>query len=232
MKYCEQCGTQLNDTANFCSACGNSCSITSKKVIICKKCGIHLNNDDLFCPECGEPCCTLDEFENKLCNCQVSRNTNEHNPSTKYTLIYILVAISFFAILALPIVNCESDWIDALSGGAATITFWDTLEDIGKNSIEALNDIDVMIGLTSFITPILIFSGAIAKSNGGICFFSGISSLIMLLQLFCFQDAISELYYFSDYFTLSFGFWIPFISFVICFFCSLGLPEDEASNEE
>lgn len=232
MKYCEQCGTQLKETANFCSVCGNSCSTTRKKVLICKKCGTQLDNDDLFCPECGEPYCTLDEFENKLHSQQVPQKPTEQNSSTKYNLVYILLAISFFAILALPIVNCESDWIDALSGGAATITFADTLDDIRKNGIDALNDIDVMIGLTAFITPILLFAGAIAKSNGAVCFFSGMASLIMLLQLFCFQDAISELYYFSDYFTLYLGFWIPFISFVICFFYSLSLPENEASDEE
>lgn len=49
MKYCEQCGAQLSDSARFCSACGTAApTVETPKVIICKNCGEQLEERTSF----------------------------------------------------------------------------------------------------------------------------------------------------------------------------------------
>ena len=49
MKYCSNCGKELNDDDLFCSKCGTK-QILERK---CINCGIKLDEDAVFCPKCG-----------------------------------------------------------------------------------------------------------------------------------------------------------------------------------
>lgn len=55
MKYCDQCGAQLNDKAKFCSICGTpvAAAIEIPTVIRCKNCGESLEEGASFCANCG-----------------------------------------------------------------------------------------------------------------------------------------------------------------------------------
>lgn len=61
MKYCEKCGTQLDDNAVFCSGCGNkvikeeknqSKTIKEGDIYKCPFCGEFLPSDVTYCPTC------------------------------------------------------------------------------------------------------------------------------------------------------------------------------------
>lgn len=57
MRYCDQCGTQLNDNAKFCSICGTPVAPTIEvpKVPLCKNCGEPIIEEGAsFCANCGE----------------------------------------------------------------------------------------------------------------------------------------------------------------------------------
>ena len=60
MKFCERCGTQLADSAKYCSACGCPCKPAEAQNAIrfCINCGVMLKEEDRYCPECGKPCST------------------------------------------------------------------------------------------------------------------------------------------------------------------------------
>lgn len=65
MKYCSNCGTQLNDNSNFCHICGtpvNGAQVTKNterkeefvgKVFKCPNCGSVITESTVVCPECG-----------------------------------------------------------------------------------------------------------------------------------------------------------------------------------
>lgn len=61
MKFCEECGTQLSDNANFCPKCGNSV-VKSSKPAVCKVCGEPIEADSNFCANCGTPFCMPEPF--------------------------------------------------------------------------------------------------------------------------------------------------------------------------
>lgn len=64
MKYCDQCGNALRDSAKFCPACGRR--VEDDKPPIprrCKKCGEPLEDNASFCANCGEPCCITEPSE-------------------------------------------------------------------------------------------------------------------------------------------------------------------------
>ena len=50
--FCQNCGTKLNDDANFCPACGNKIELPKRT---CAKCGAELEEGTKFCAVCGEP---------------------------------------------------------------------------------------------------------------------------------------------------------------------------------
>lgn len=50
--FCENCGSEINESDKFCSNCGKE--VISKDEGICKKCGAELNENDKFCSKCGE----------------------------------------------------------------------------------------------------------------------------------------------------------------------------------
>lgn len=79
MKFCDQCGTQLNDNAKFCSICGAPVvqSIEIPKVPLCKNCGEPIDAGDTFCANCGS------------CN---DKPKMKHNSSDSAEQSYILPA--------------------------------------------------------------------------------------------------------------------------------------------
>lgn len=220
MKYCNQCGNELAKNAKVCPACRNprNYSDTVRLMVHCKKCGKLLGDHDLFCPYCGEPCTAPEKREQKPV-----KNSTGKVGGGPYPLLTVLAAIGLFTILFLPIINCSSDWIDALSGGATTITFWDTMERLMKYGVEAIDDLDFWIALTASFSCAILLCGAANKSKGVCVGISALAALLMLFQFVLFQAAMSELYYFSKYFSLWLGFWIPLGVHIISFSCALGM---------
>ena len=56
MIFCEQCGTQLKDTAKFCYKCGTQVEAAVEQVsatTVCAKCGGRLEDGEAFCSQCG-----------------------------------------------------------------------------------------------------------------------------------------------------------------------------------
>lgn len=231
MRFCDKCGAPLRDGAKFCGACGTLCEIPeAPKVNFCGQCGIKLEDGDMFCPNCGEPACAQCETENRALSGKASQAEKEREK--KFMPVLILALVSLFAIMAFPIINCESDWMDALSGGAATITFWDALEKIGKYGADVLDDLDVVIALTVMVASVAVFCGAGFNSKGTCVFFTGAASLILLFALISFQNAVNDLYFFRDYFTLFWGFWIPLAAFVTGFIYSVCIPPKTVSSAQ
>ena len=56
MKYCDQCGTKLNDNAKFCSTCGTPVvpDIETPVASRCINCGKPIEEGTSFCANCGE----------------------------------------------------------------------------------------------------------------------------------------------------------------------------------
>ena len=89
MKFCDQCGTQLNDNVKYCSACGNLCEIMEpeQENYRCKNCNTQLTRDDLFCPECGKPLYYRDGYKREVFN-------------KKTLLIIVLALVSLFTMIS------------------------------------------------------------------------------------------------------------------------------------
>lgn len=57
-KFCSNCGTEMNDTSNFCPSCGasqQSNGSTTNVTIMCSNCGAMIPQGLLTCPRCGTP---------------------------------------------------------------------------------------------------------------------------------------------------------------------------------
>lgn len=68
MKYCENCGTQLDDSDEFCIECGiKQDSISDNVNLFCEECGTKFEIGDLFCQECRTPIIPQENGENKYC---------------------------------------------------------------------------------------------------------------------------------------------------------------------
>jgi predicted RNA-binding Zn-ribbon protein involved in translation (DUF1610 family) len=61
-KYCENCGVKLEETANFCTSCGEKVKIEPAKqetgnedaaLVYCPNCGKQVSKEFEFCTECG-----------------------------------------------------------------------------------------------------------------------------------------------------------------------------------
>ena len=239
MKFCGACGTQLKDNASFCSACGNPCKKVEVKQerVFCRNCGIELSKDDMFCPECGTARHVSKERgsrANEGHTYEVEKKTmrTQRGRNIFFLPVFVLAIIGLLAVLAFPIVDCESEWINAWGGGVTTITLWDTLEDIVENGTKALDNIDVIIGLTAVLASIMTACGAIVRSKAVCAFFSGTGALVMISQLVAFEDSIRDLYYFGEFFVLSHGFWIPLAALALCFFCTLLVPAKQSKERD
>ena len=53
MKYCANCGDQMNDDSKKCFMCGAEFGYEKCDKVFCSKCGVENNNDIKFCCECG-----------------------------------------------------------------------------------------------------------------------------------------------------------------------------------
>lgn len=53
MRYCENCGASLKETAKFCDQCGAPVKAGEEVKKYCKNCHAQLEQGALFCPECG-----------------------------------------------------------------------------------------------------------------------------------------------------------------------------------
>ena len=55
MKYCSNCGKELNDEAFACIYCGCKCASTTEKITkkFCTKCGAEVNPEAVICVKCG-----------------------------------------------------------------------------------------------------------------------------------------------------------------------------------
>ena len=53
MRYCENCGASLKETAKFCDQCGAPVKAGEEVKKYCKNCQAQLEQGALFCPECG-----------------------------------------------------------------------------------------------------------------------------------------------------------------------------------
>lgn len=51
MKFCSECGSQVDDSAEFCSLCGQSTSDINS--IYCLSCKEKIKKDSIFCEHCG-----------------------------------------------------------------------------------------------------------------------------------------------------------------------------------
>lgn len=61
MKFCEECGAQLDDKVKFCPKCGNGV-VKIPKLIVCEVCGEPVERDSNFCANCGAPFCIPEPF--------------------------------------------------------------------------------------------------------------------------------------------------------------------------
>ena len=52
---CNNCGTMLPDTVNFCTECGTKLDKVEVTTSTCSNCGAELREDANFCVECGTP---------------------------------------------------------------------------------------------------------------------------------------------------------------------------------
>lgn len=57
MKFCSQCGTQLNDKAKFCPICATPVVPVTEipQPPVCKRCGGLIEEGTNYCPNCGTP---------------------------------------------------------------------------------------------------------------------------------------------------------------------------------
>lgn len=101
MKYCEQCGAQLNDNAKFCSTCGEPVALTFEVPLapVCKNCGEPIEYGASFCANCGEPCDILEKCEQE--NAKNIEETGEsHGGSIGMRILGIIIMIAGGALIS------------------------------------------------------------------------------------------------------------------------------------
>lgn len=54
MKYCRNCGTEIEEGVNVCPTCGAAQQYDTPETAFCKNCGTEIDSDCLVCPECGQ----------------------------------------------------------------------------------------------------------------------------------------------------------------------------------
>lgn len=52
MRFCQDCGTCIEDYKGVCPRCGSSRSYASKKIKLCPRCGFSTTPERTKCPEC------------------------------------------------------------------------------------------------------------------------------------------------------------------------------------
>ena len=109
MKFCEQCGTQLEDSAKYCSACGYPCNSVevSETIRSCRNCGAILQDEDRYCPECGKPCSTSAIGDNDAVNRpEPNRNNGKKAPKRKiFPMILLVVGLVLWFLAPFAAVN-------------------------------------------------------------------------------------------------------------------------------
>jgi len=65
MKYCKNCGKEMNEQSRFCSACGTRSAQTTEhsQATYCEYCGKELHEGAAFCAYCGKQCAHAPETE-------------------------------------------------------------------------------------------------------------------------------------------------------------------------
>lgn len=101
MKYCDQCGAQLNDNAKFCSTCGTPVApaIEVARVPVCKNCGEQIEDGDSFCANCGEPCNSIESYE-KQSMTNIDETDTSNNGSIGMCILGIIIMVSGGALIS------------------------------------------------------------------------------------------------------------------------------------
>lgn len=85
MKYCNNCGAQLDDNAKFCNECGTK---QEERKMFCAECGAELKPGAKFCMECGTPLSAVDSNINASKNEQPAQSVNsQKQESSKSEII-------------------------------------------------------------------------------------------------------------------------------------------------
>ena len=223
MRYCENCGAELRDSAKFCSSCGSSCKIieTEKKVRFCENCGSKLEGDDLFCPECGEPRCTLEEYENRQVNPVESveakasipsgSDNTESSSSINYLCLILLIGCAFLWFTT-PFIA-----INRLTMGDQPTALQLIIDDVTYIG-ELAETTAFWAAIISIIGITICFISAIASAHGTTCVLAILTELPLVLALFemvIWADDAEEL---LEAFGL--GFWGIFTLLFIVIFSS------------
>lgn len=214
MRYCENCGAALQDSAKFCSSCGSSCEIVEaeKKVKFCEICGAKLESDDLFCPECGEPCCTLEEYENRQVGpfesveAKVSIPSGGDNAESSSSINYLCLIL---------LVGCAILWFTAPFAAINLLTMGDqpTALQLVMDDVTYIGELTetsaFWAAVTSIIGIIVCLISTIASTNGVTRFVAILTELPLawaMFEMINWADDIEELFE-----ALGPGFWGIFI---------------------
>ncbi len=96
MKNCNQCGTQVSDSAAFCPYCGAKFTAESEQT--CPVCGTKLKAGQVFCSNCGSPCTASDVSQQEQTQTQ---QTYRQPPQSSNTAGFKLTGVGMLTFLAL-----------------------------------------------------------------------------------------------------------------------------------
>ena len=214
MRYCENCGAELRDSAKFCSSCGSSCEAIEAKntVRFCENCGSKLECDYLFCPECGKPCCTLEEYENRHVNqvigveSGVSVHSNSKNTESSSSINYLCLLLLFWCVIMWSIAPFIA--INYYTLGNQPTALQLVMDDVTYLG-ELTESTAYWAAIASIIGIIICLISTIATANGITRFVAVLTELPLVLALYDianWADDAEELFE-----ALGIGFWSIFI---------------------
>lgn len=158
MKYCSNCGAQLNDNSNFCHICGtpvNGAQVTKSterkeefvgKVFKCPNCGSVITESTVVCPECGfeitgrEAVSSVKSFQEELMKLESKKSGGILNKITRSSDIIdnqILTLIKNY-----PIPNSVADIKEFIFLSIANIDVKLSSQSIGSKFSKIMNNND------------------------------------------------------------------------------------------
>ncbi len=177
--------------------------------MFCEKCGNQIYENESYCQKCGHKCI------NTVATPSIVPTVAKNKTNGVTALVIVFAIATLLASVILPFFDVWGglfpDWDDA-------DTFIDVIEAIGDDFDDIWYRWAPALRMAAFIPSIFLVITALSKSKTGVVLSSGAGIGLLLINLFRVieDEGIEEVLEFDDC-SVSFGFWVALILFVLCF---------------